>query len=174
MSLPRSIGRCACVQFTHMSSVPLCSLRVRLFTIRWPQQHGAAPVEVTRSVKFSGHCNSESQLRASFSWDGQFISCASDDRNIYFWRAETEAMSKHPDHQKRWERFRGAESALTASLMAPPSLKVPPVFAAPTTDVTMTGRGAGAGSNSTGEQPERPGMVLLTASYSGAIKIWAF
>ena len=131
--------------------------RVRLFTIRWPQQHGAA-VEITRKCKFSGHSNSTSQLRASFSWDGRFISSPSDDRHIYFWRVETEPTSKHPDHQKRWERYRASESALTASLPAPPSIRVPPVFAASATDDTMTGSG----------------VVLLTAAFSGAIKIWAF
>lgn len=60
--------------------------------------------------------------------------------------------------------------------MAPPGsdllTKVPPVTAA--AHDTMSGDGDKVGLASMGAQPERPEMVLLTASFSGAVKVWAF
>ena len=64
--------------------------------------------EVTRLLKFSGHENASSQLKASFSFDGRYVLCGGDDHCVYVWRTETAADSKHPDWQKRWERFQGA------------------------------------------------------------------
>lgn len=71
------------------------------------QQTTAALSQVTRLLKFSGHANASSQLKASFSFDGRYVMCGSDDHCVYIWRTETEADSKHPDWQKRWEKFQG-------------------------------------------------------------------
>lgn len=72
--------------------------------------------------------------------------------------------SKHPDHQNRWERYKASDSALTASLMAPPSLKAPTVTVVEDRDHDEMGGGGGGDGR----------LVILTAGFSGAIKIWAY
>lgn len=77
-------------------------------------------------AKFSGHENTSSQIRASFSEDSRFIICGSEDGQVYIWDSDIEDskdeagipwMAKKK-HSVGCEMFSGAFVALDVSMLA--------------------------------------------------------
>jgi WD40 repeat protein len=84
--------------------------RIRLYKL---DKTGGASA-ITRSLKISGHRNISSRFGATFSADGQYVMCGSEDSSVYIWAVTTDPDSKHPDVQHRWERF--AVAGVTAAI----------------------------------------------------------
>jgi WD repeat-containing protein 44 len=81
--------------------------RVRLYNLR----------DKSLEMKFRGHENSCSQIKASFSDDVKYIICGSEDRKSYLWStgpAESETKDKRPV-----ELFEAHSSIVTTAVMAP-------------------------------------------------------
>jgi WD40 repeat protein len=81
--------------------------RVRLYNFR----------DKSLEMKFRGHENSCSQIKASFSDDARYIICGSEDRKAYIWSTgpvETENKDKRPV-----EQFQAHSSMVTAAVFAP-------------------------------------------------------
>ncbi|WEW61100.1 hypothetical protein PRK78_006589 [Emydomyces testavorans] len=80
--------------------------RIRLYNFR----------DRTLEAKFRGNENSASQIRASFSDDGRYIICGSEDRRAYIWPV----VSNERFPEKRpVESFEAHSSMVTTALMAP-------------------------------------------------------
>jgi WD repeat-containing protein 44 len=80
--------------------------RVRLYNIR----------DRSVEVKFRGNENSTSQIRASFSDDGKYIICGSEDRRAYIWSARSD--DKETD-KRAVEVLEIRTAIVTSAIMAP-------------------------------------------------------
>lgn len=122
--------------------------------------------------KFIGHANESSQMRATFSDDGEYVISGSEDARIVVWNAE-------PRYQKRslfWrkgssEQVRACEwweahsRAITVAIFAPSSVKnrlqsvgLRPILA------------GGAGGDSLGAMAE--GAIIVAADLNGKVKVY--
>ena len=79
--------------------------RIRMYNLR----------DRTLEIKFRGNENSCSQIHASFSDDGKFVICGSEDRKVYIWPT---GPSERPDVEKRpVEIFEAHSSIVTSAVM---------------------------------------------------------
>ncbi|KAK6381403.1 hypothetical protein LTS17_004460 [Exophiala oligosperma] len=71
----------------------------------------------TLEVKFRGNENTCSQIHASFSDDGKYVICGSEDRKAYIWPT---SVHERPDNDKRpMEVFEAHSAIVTTALLAP-------------------------------------------------------
>ena len=81
--------------------------RVRLYNMR----------DRNLEIKFRGNENSCSQIHASFSDDGKFVICGSEDRKVYVWPI---GPMEKPDSDKRpMEVFEAHNTIVTSAVMVP-------------------------------------------------------
>ena len=78
--------------------------------------------------KYKGHENTQSQIHARFSPDGQLVICGSEDNNIYIWRVnkalsdETSSIfvsKKQKNRQECYEYFKSHSKLPQVALFAP-------------------------------------------------------
>lgn len=81
--------------------------RIRLYNFR----------DKSLEMKFRGHENNCSQIRASFADDTGFIICGSEDRKAYIW--STSAPEGEKRNQRPMEMFEAHNSITTCAVMAP-------------------------------------------------------
>lgn len=75
----------------------------------------------TLEVKFRGNENSCSQIHATFSDDGKYVICGSEDRKVYIWPT---SVHERPDNDKRpMEVFEAHSAIVTTALLAPESTR---------------------------------------------------
>lgn len=84
--------------------------RIRLYNFR----------DRNLEAKYRGNENSTSQIRASFSDDGKFIICGSEDRRTYIW--PTGSIDREPD-KRAVEELETRTSIVTSAIMAPIATK---------------------------------------------------
>ncbi|KAF3896580.1 WD domain G-beta repeat [Trichophyton interdigitale] len=70
----------------------------------------------TLEAKFRGNENASSQIRASFSSDGKYAICGSEDGRVYIWPLDS--TEKYPD-KRPIEFFDAHNSIVTTAIMAP-------------------------------------------------------
>ncbi|GAA98469.1 hypothetical protein E5Q_05155 [Mixia osmundae IAM 14324] len=98
--------------------------RVRLYSI----------IDNSLVSKFRGHENTSSQIRASFSDDGEFIICGSEDRHVYIWNTAAGMVEEgspvnwlNPGKQRidkgSLEYFSGESNIMTCCIFAPESTR---------------------------------------------------
>ncbi|PGH04613.1 hypothetical protein GX51_03446 [Blastomyces parvus] len=84
--------------------------RIRLYNFR----------DRTLEAKFRGNENNSSQIRATFSSDGKYVICGSEDRKVYIWPI----VSPEKDPEKRAvEIFEAHASVVTTAIFAPAKTK---------------------------------------------------
>lgn len=71
-------------------------------------------------AKFRGNENTCSQIRASFSQDGQYVICGSEDRRTYIWPI---AQAEKDSDKRAFEAFETQSALVTAAAMAPAKTK---------------------------------------------------
>jgi WD40 repeat protein len=162
--------------------------RVRLYNLR----------DKSLEMKFKGHENSCSQIKASFSDDAKYIICGSEDRKAYIWStgpAESDTKDKRP-----MEVFEAHSNIVTAAVMAPTKTRQllgaskdplydlcnpPPVtlLSRAESHVPHGKRDSDAISDPQSKKPEESpaylarsthpdGNIIITADQAGAIKVF--
>ncbi|KFY93152.1 hypothetical protein V498_04535, partial [Pseudogymnoascus sp. VKM F-4517 (FW-2822)] len=142
--------------------------RVRLYALR----------DKSLAAKFRGHVNAVSQIRASFSDDGRYVICASEDRRTYIWSTgASEEGARAPV-----EFFASHTNAVTTSVLAPAGTRAllamsgdpvydicdpPPVTLRSRAEGTRRPTGPGARHSGHAE-----GNIVITADLGGGIKVF--
>ncbi|XP_021361869.1 WD repeat-containing protein 44-like [Mizuhopecten yessoensis] len=120
--------------------------RIRMYDLR----------DLTLTCKYKGGANNSSQIKASFSPKCRYIVCGSEDHFVYIWKTQHEYYkfsSARRDRNDYWEALKVHNAVVTAAVFAPnPSLLM-------------------AQSESPAKEEERTDQVLVTADFSGAIKV---
>ena len=86
--------------------------RIRLYDSR----------DLILSCKYKGAVNISSQIKASFSHDGQFIVSGSENRDIYIWRTHHDYStfsSVRRDRNIYWEAIRAHQATVTCAIFSP-------------------------------------------------------
>lgn len=115
--------------------------RVRLYDLK----------DHSLSCKYRGYANASSQIKASFSPDGEHIIVGSEDHDFYVWTREPEGA-----HRKGWRRdrnddyqlFSAHNAVVTVAMFAPRQIE------------------AGEATRSNERQ------LILTSDYEGAIRVY--
>ncbi|KAK7749099.1 hypothetical protein SLS62_008494 [Diatrype stigma] len=81
--------------------------RIRIYTMK----------DKTLEVKMKGHENSCNQIKASFSEDGKYIICGSEDRKAFIW--STDSTEPDKDDKRPYEYFEAHAHAVTEAVFAP-------------------------------------------------------
>ncbi|CAB4024963.1 WD repeat-containing 44 [Paramuricea clavata] len=118
--------------------------RIRLYSLKDHSLH----------CKFKGFTNSSSQIKGSFSHDGELVISGSEDHYVYMWRAQHRIASTRKDKNDFYESFSAHNAVVTAAIFAPCPWNVVPTEY----DDNSTG----------GTGPE----VIVAADWTGSIKIF--
>lgn len=107
--------------------------------------------------KYKGYVNSDSQTKASFHPNGEYIICGSQDHYVYIWSTECDLNQKQArrDRNPCYESFSAHDSAITVANFAPIS------------DLFAEFSPSRLRKETTVEH-----HVILTADYTGHIKIF--
>ncbi|ELU01236.1 hypothetical protein CAPTEDRAFT_177177 [Capitella teleta] len=126
--------------------------RIRLYDLR----------DQTLTCKYKGCANNSSQIKGSFSHDGKYIICGSEDHYVYIWKTQHEFYkfsSARRDRNDYWEGIKAHNAVVTSAIFAPnPRLIIKPQFEFLDSEDQET--------------PAVRGEVLVSADYNGAIKIF--
>lgn len=124
--------------------------RIRLYDLR----------DLTLTCKYKGCTNNSSQIKASFSPKSKYLICGSEDHFVYIWKTQHEFYkfsSARRDRNDYWEAIKVHNATVTAAVFAPnPSLFI---------------RSKRQESDSSKEMEETPRQVMVTADFTGAIKV---
>ncbi|KAK5079060.1 hypothetical protein LTR64_002519 [Lithohypha guttulata] len=166
--------------------------RIRLYNLR----------DRSLEVKFRGNENNSSQIRASFSDDGKYVICGSEDKRVYVW--PTGPVERQDPEKRPVEIFEAHTSTVTTALLLPTKSRrllarsgdpiydlcnPPPVRLLSRTDSVLSSRapadndecGSPAQSSSpyTDESPQytarnshTQGLIMVTGDYTGEIKVF--
>lgn len=102
------------IQVTRQSGPPDVKIlitsndsRVRMYNLR----------DRSLEAKFRGNENSTSQIRASFSDDGKFVICGSEDKRVYVW--PTGSLERQDSDKRPVEVFEAHTASVTTALILP-------------------------------------------------------
>src|SRR5271156_603852 len=85
--------------------------RIRLYNLR----------DRNLEIKFRGNENTSSQIHASFSDDGKYVICGSEDRKVYIW--PTGPVEKQDIEKRPVEVFEAHPAIVTTAILAPTKTK---------------------------------------------------
>ncbi|XP_064638857.1 WD repeat-containing protein 44-like isoform X2 [Lineus longissimus] len=129
--------------------------RLRLYDLR----------DLTLHCKYKGCANNSSQIKASFSSNGKYIVCGSEDKFVYIWKTHhefTKFSSVRRDRNGYWEGVRAHLAVVTVAIFSPnPSLIIKRRSAPEVAD-----------EGEKTEKKDHPGEVFVSADFSGAIKVF--
>ncbi|KAG9296354.1 hypothetical protein G9A89_014946 [Geosiphon pyriformis] len=142
--------------------------RIRLYNMR----------DKSLEYKYKGLENTSSQIRATFSDDGRYIICGSEDRNVYIWNTDQSnlnSLSNGPGtswlkkDKPSFETFEAHSNVVTVAIFAPTRTRQL---------IAMTGDPIFAHSLNSGNatmpinQSYPDGNIIVAADYNGRIKIF--
>eukprot|EP00882_Tetradesmus_deserticola_P029878 GHRQ01033507.1.p2 GENE.GHRQ01033507.1~~GHRQ01033507.1.p2 ORF type:complete len:152 (+),score=61.18 GHRQ01033507.1:668-1123(+) len=146
-------------------------------------------------LKFKGHRNSSTQIRAGLSADGSRVVCGSDDGWVYVWQLGAKAAAAGTSRlavaaqdlqdlagkNAVYQAFQAHDAGVpvTAAVFAPPGVcdGRPSVLLSQAGAAVVAGGGAGLAADGEGV-PVRPGFagrtvqsILVSGGFGGAIKV---
>lgn len=131
--------------------------RLRLYTLR----------DKTIISKFVGHTNDSSQIRATFSDDGEYIISGSEDNKVFIWSVENRyrkkslfgslSSSSAKERVKACEFFEAHSKAVTCAIFAPSSVR-------------NRLQGVGLRPVLVGEMAD--GHIIVAADLNGQVKVY--
>ncbi|CAG8538481.1 28781_t:CDS:2, partial [Racocetra persica] len=138
--------------------------RIRLYNMR----------DKSLECKFKGLENTSSQIRATFSDDGRYIICGSEDRHVYIFNTDQSSINSSHGNGSNWlkkekcgyENFESHSAIVTVAIFAPTrtkqliSLCGDPIFAHT------------VNNENTANQTYPDGNIIVCADYTGSIKIF--
>ncbi|XP_014262648.1 WD repeat-containing protein 44 isoform X2 [Cimex lectularius] len=125
--------------------------RIRLYDLR----------DLNLSCKYKGYANFSSQIKASFSHDGKYITSGSENQCIYIWKSNHD-YSKFPsvrrDRNDFWEGIKVHNAVVTCAVFSPnPDIIMRQIE-------ELEGNTSGVHTTS--------GYVLVSADFNGCIKVF--
>nr|XP_040567138.1 LOW QUALITY PROTEIN: WD repeat-containing protein 44-like [Lepeophtheirus salmonis] len=116
--------------------------RIRLYDLR----------DLSLSCKYKGYTNNSSQIRASFSHDGKYITCGSENQCLYLWKTHYDPsnLTARKDRNSFFEAIKAHNSVVTCSVFASKPERI-------TKEI---------------DTDRKQGYVLVTGDYDGDIKIF--
>jgi WD40 repeat protein len=77
----------------------------------------------TMKMKFKGLLNEKLPIRASFSEDGRYVICGSEDQEVYIWnsvgKVSNSVIELAKDHNAQYEHFKAHDDSCTVALFVP-------------------------------------------------------
>lgn len=85
--------------------------RIRLYDLR----------DLSLTCKYKGYTNSSSQIRASFSPDGKYITAGSENQCVYIWRTQSDStnLTVRKDRNNYYEAIKAHNAVVTCAVFAP-------------------------------------------------------
>ncbi|XP_011307374.1 WD repeat-containing protein 44 isoform X2 [Fopius arisanus] len=148
--------------------------RIRLYDLR----------DLNVSCKYKGYENVSSQIKASFSPDGQYIVAGSENQCIYIWKTHhdySKFSSVRRDRNDFWEGIKAHNAVVTCAVFAPnPDSIIRQIEAREQwegRDDSKNGTATGAIANPVDPVVEQRtkgcgGHVLVSADFNGCIKVF--
>ncbi|CAH2315233.1 WD repeat-containing 44 isoform X1 [Pelobates cultripes] len=140
--------------------------RIRLYDLR----------DLSLSMKYKGCVNSSSQIKASFSHDFTYIVSGSEDKYVYIWSTYhdlSKFTSVRRDRNDFWEGIKAHNAVVTSAIFAPnPSLMVSPDTTSEIQESENKGEQADTDNIPSGALKSDHTEVLLSADFTGAIKVF--
>ncbi|XP_008552655.1 WD repeat-containing protein 44 [Microplitis demolitor] len=150
--------------------------RIRLYDLR----------DLNLSCKYKGYVNVSSQIKASFSPDGQYIVAGSENQCIYIWKTHhdySKFSSVRRDRNDFWEGIKAHNAVVTCAVFAPnPDSIIRQIEAREKCD----SHDSNNDNNNAGSNNKKPvvdpvveqrtkgcgGHVLVSADFNGCIKVF--
>lgn len=84
--------------------------RIRIYDLR----------DLSLTCKYKGYSNSSSQIRASFSHDGKYISAGSENQCVFLWKTQYEStnLTSRKDRNSFYEAIKAHSAVVTCSVFA--------------------------------------------------------
>lgn len=150
--------------------------RIRLYDLR----------DLNLSCKYKGYVNVSSQIKASFSPDGQYIVSGSENQCIYIWKTHhdySKFSSVRRDRNDFWEGIKAHNAVVTCAVFAPnPDSIIKQIEAREQWESGEERKAPGADSSNISVAPIDPvveqrtkgcgGHVLASADFNGCIKVF--
>ncbi|KAF4517048.1 hypothetical protein B566_EDAN004668 [Ephemera danica] len=138
--------------------------------------------------KYKGCVNISSQIRASFSHDGKYITSGSENQTIYIWRTyheQAKFSSARRDRNNFWEGIKAHNAVVTCSVFAPhPAAILRQLETAASLTLLASNNASGTttlpsptatpleASSSSAPSNAGGGYILVSADFNGSIKVF--
>lgn len=138
--------------------------RIRLYDLR----------DLNLSCKYKGYINVSSQIKGSFSHDGKYMICGSENRDIFIWKTShdySKFSSVRRDRNDFWEAIKAHNALVTCAIFAPNPEEIISTFDK-TTD-TETSKSKNEEDPMVQQRTKGcGGYVVISADFNGCIKIF--
>merc|ERR1719237_662840 len=157
--------------------------RIRIYDLR----------DLSLSCKFKGYTNQSSQIRASFSHDGKYLTSGSENQCVFLWRTQYESanITARKDRNNFYEAIKAHNAVVTCSVFAPnpnrildqilrnttglrsEEAELEEVDAEDTRSEPAVDKAGARSRHSKAKQPQHHGgYVIVSGDYDGEIKVF--
>lgn len=137
--------------------------RIRLYDLR----------DLSLSCKYKGYLNVSSQIKASFSHDGQYIVAGSENQCIYIWKTNHDPSKYNATRRDRsdfWEGIKAHNATVTCAIFAPhPEAIIKPE---PDDEISSTNAPNNKPDPLVEQHKKGCGYALVSADFNGSIKVF--
>ncbi|XP_059081838.1 WD repeat-containing protein 44-like isoform X2 [Tigriopus californicus] len=147
--------------------------RIRIYDLR----------DLSLTCKFKGYTNNSSQIRATFSHDGKYVTSGSENQCVFLWRTQHEStnLTSRKDRNSFYEAIKAHNAVVTCSVFAPNPPRILDQIQRntdeespePTSENSGTSGGTLKASKEMSASRDPPqGYVLVSADYDGDVNVF--